>query len=96
MLMSFMSCSIIVAWHENRDPSSIASGEHSPTIFIYLSLYTYRYIPIGRQATANPPLREPIVKKKMIVYILFSPVDPWWCSMKSLLVSPPVSLFGTI
>ena len=28
--MSFMSCSIIVAWHENRDPSSIASGEHSP------------------------------------------------------------------
>ena len=30
MLMSFMSCSIIVAWHENRDPSSIASGEHSP------------------------------------------------------------------
>ena len=31
MLMSFMSCSIIIAWHENRDPSSIASGEHSPT-----------------------------------------------------------------
>ena len=28
--MSSMSCSIIVAWHENRDPSSIASGEHSP------------------------------------------------------------------
>ena len=28
--MSFMSCSIIVARHENRDPSSIASGEHSP------------------------------------------------------------------
>ena len=41
MLMSFMSCSIIVAWHENRDPSSIASGEHSPNIYIYINIYIY-------------------------------------------------------
>ena len=38
MLMSFMSCSIIVAWHENRGPSSIASGEHSPTLYIFFDI----------------------------------------------------------
>ena len=53
MLMSFMSCSIIVAWHENRDPSSIASGEHSPNIYIYIYIYIY-YVLI--KLTVSPVL----------------------------------------
>ena len=39
-----MSCSIIVAWHENRDPSSIASGEHSPIPFHLQNILSYKFV----------------------------------------------------
>ena len=45
MLMSFMSCSIIVAWHENRDPSSIASGEHSPNSNQHQNIFPLPEVP---------------------------------------------------